>query len=76
MQIFVKTFTGRILAMDVEPSDTIENVKSKIGDIVFRNKTGFKRIQKSQTPKEILENPIEISSNLLIDEQILLFAGK
>lgn len=30
MQIFVKTLTGKTIALDVEPSDTIENVKQKI----------------------------------------------
>ena len=30
--IFVKTLTGKILALDVEPSDTIKNVKRKIQD--------------------------------------------
>ncbi|CAF1095646.1 unnamed protein product [Brachionus calyciflorus] len=30
MQIFVKTITGKIITLDVEPSDTIENVKAKI----------------------------------------------
>ena len=28
MQIFVKTLTGKTITLDVEPSDTIENVKS------------------------------------------------
>ena len=32
MQIFVKTLTGRTLTIDIEPSDTIENLKSKIKD--------------------------------------------
>ncbi|KGE04606.1 ubiquitin family protein [Pseudohaliea rubra] len=32
MQIFVKTLTGKTIALDVEPSDTIENVKQKIQD--------------------------------------------
>ena len=32
MQIFVKTLTGKIITLDVEPSDTIENVKCKIQD--------------------------------------------
>ena len=32
MQIFVKTLTGKTIPLDVEPSDTIENVKSKIQD--------------------------------------------
>ena len=31
-QIFVKTLTGKTITLDVEPSDTIENVKSKIQD--------------------------------------------
>ena len=32
MQIFVKTLAGKTLALEVEPSDTIENVKAKIQD--------------------------------------------
>ncbi|MEN9903565.1 MAG: hypothetical protein RLZZ555_130 [Pseudomonadota bacterium] len=32
MQVFVKTLTGKTLTLDVEPSDTIENVKAKIQD--------------------------------------------
>ena len=32
MQIFVKTLTGRTITLDVEPSDTIENIKGKIQD--------------------------------------------
>ena len=32
MQIFVKTLTGRTITVEVESSDTIENVKSKIQD--------------------------------------------
>lgn len=30
MQIFVKTLTGKTITLDVEPLDTIENVKTKI----------------------------------------------
>lgn len=30
MQIFVKTLTGKTITLEVEPSDTIENVKSKV----------------------------------------------
>ena len=30
MQIFVKTLTGKTITLDVEPSDTIENIKVKI----------------------------------------------
>ena len=32
MQIFVKTLTGKTITLEVEGSDTIENVKSKIQD--------------------------------------------
>uniref|UniRef100_A0A8C0MSV1 Ubiquitin-like domain-containing protein n=2 Tax=Canis lupus familiaris TaxID=9615 RepID=A0A8C0MSV1_CANLF len=32
MQIFMKTLTSKIIILEVEPSDTIENVKAKIQD--------------------------------------------
>ena len=32
MQIFVKTATGKTIILEVEPSDSIENVKAKIQD--------------------------------------------
>lgn len=32
MMIFVKTLTGKTITLDVESSDTIENIKSKIQD--------------------------------------------
>lgn len=32
MQIFVKTLTGKTIALEVEANDTIENVKAKIQD--------------------------------------------
>ncbi len=32
MQIFVKTLTGKTITLDVEPSDTVENIKQKIQD--------------------------------------------
>ena len=32
MQIFVKTLTGKTITLDVEPSDTIDDVKNKIQD--------------------------------------------
>ena len=33
MQIFVKTLTGKTITLEVEPSDSIENVKSKPREI-------------------------------------------
>ena len=32
MQIFIKTLTGKTITLDVEASETIENVKQKIQD--------------------------------------------
>ena len=32
MQIYVITLTGKKIILDVEPSETIENVKAKIQD--------------------------------------------
>ena len=32
MQIFIKTLPGKTITLDVEPSDTIENIKQKIQD--------------------------------------------
>jgi len=32
MQIFVKTLTGKTITLDVEPSDSIDNIKTKIQD--------------------------------------------
>jgi len=32
MQIFVKTLTGKTITLEVETSDTIDNVKAKIQD--------------------------------------------
>ena len=32
MQIYIKTLTGKTISLEVEPSDSIENVKRKITD--------------------------------------------
>ena len=32
MQIFIKSLTGKTITLEVEPSDTIDNVKQKIQD--------------------------------------------
>ena len=37
MQIFVKTLTGKTITLEVEPSDTIENVKAKIQVMLLRH---------------------------------------
>jgi len=30
MQIFIKTLTGKTITLDVEPTDTIDTIKSKV----------------------------------------------
>jgi ubiquitin len=37
MQIFVKTLTGKTITLEVEASDTIENVKAKIQVGLFKS---------------------------------------
>jgi ubiquitin len=32
MQIFVKTLTGKTITLDIEPTDTIANIKQKVQD--------------------------------------------
>ena len=41
MQIFVKTLTGKTITLEVEPSDSIENVKAKIqvGSLILRDES-------------------------------------
>ena len=41
MQIFVKTLTGKTITLEVEPSDSIENVKAKIQVMKKGNKETF-----------------------------------
>ena len=68
MQIFVKTLTGKTITLEVESSDTIDNVKAKIQDkegSVATSPRGSRLWPKSHLPDSIPP-----------DQQRLIFAGK
>jgi hypothetical protein len=55
MQIFVKTLTGKTIRLEVESSDTIENVKTEAKEGARGLLGGFQNIQgKASVGKEIL----------------------
>ena len=67
MQIFVTTLTGKTITLKVEPSNTIENLKTKIQD-----KTGHPPVQQLLTFfGKLLENDRTLSNYNIQTESIL-----
>ena len=67
MQIFVKTLTGKTITLEVESSDTIDNVKAKIQD-----KEGCVAFSLSSMMFLLMI----VACSIPPDQQRLIFAGK
>ena len=73
MQIFVKTLTGKTITLEVESSDTIDNVKSKI-----QGPSAVTSLPPSETYNSLTRyhHFLTDKEGIPPDQQRLIFAGK
>jgi ubiquitin len=74
MQIFVKTLTGKTITLEVESSDTIDNVKAKIQD--KEGRVPIRRIHRMSSTALWLIHLAWVDAGIPPDQQRLIFAGK
>ena len=79
MQIFVKTLTGKTITLEVESSDTIDNVKAKIQG-TFPSPLVPSRSSSLQVPSSLISaDTLSLfidKEGIPPDQQRLIFAGK
>ena len=81
MQIFVKTLTGKTITLEVESSDTIDNVKAKIQDkegldLFLQSSLCFNSLQFPTFCWIFGWNFLTCAAGIPPDQQRLIFAGK
>jgi ubiquitin len=71
MQIFVKSLTGKTATLEVESSDTIDNIKSKIYD--FGRLDSSRRLFNSELERQ--RSPTDRHSSQFVDVAVFVQEG-